>query len=164
MEQFITIGKIVNTHGIKGELKIYPLTDDFKRFKELTRVYVDGKVRKVASCKLQSKRVILKIEGIDSIEDADSYKEKYIEVKREDAVELEEGSYFISDIMGCSVFDNNGVNYGKVAEVIHTPNNDVYWIKEGKELLIPALEDIILDIDVKKSRILIKPVSTWMSE
>ncbi|WP_446899492.1 ribosome maturation factor RimM [Clostridium sp. LBM24168] len=164
MEQFITIGKIVNTHGIKGELKIYPLTDDLERFKELTYVYIDGKVRKILSCKLQAKRAVLKIEGIDSIEEASIYKENYIKVKREDAVELQEGSYFISDIVGCSVLDSNGVNYGKIADVIHTPNNDVYWIKEEKELLIPALEDIILDIDIKKSRILIKPVSTWMSE
>lgn len=164
MEKFITIGKIVNTHGIKGELKIYPLTDDLKRFKELTDVYIDGKLRKILNCKLQSKRAILKIEGIDSIEAADCYKEKYIKVQREDAVELEEGNYFISDIVGCSVLDSSGVNYGKIADVIHTPNNDVYWIKEGKELLIPALENIILDIDIKKSRILIEPVSTWMSE
>lgn len=164
MEEFITIGKIINTHGIKGELKIYPLTDDLKRFKKLKNVRIEGKERNVIGCKLQSNKVILKIEGIDSIEDAVLYKEKYIQVEREDAVELEEGNYFVSDIIGCSVFDDQGTFYGKIADVISTPNNDVYWIKEEKQLLIPALEGIVLNIDIEKANVIIKPVSTWMSE
>ncbi|MBA5850488.1 16S rRNA processing protein RimM [Clostridium sp. cel8] len=164
MEEFITIGKIVNTHGIKGELKIYPLTDDLNRFKILKDVYIDGKFRKVLNCKLQSKRAVLKIEGINSIEDASLYKGKYIKVKREDAIELDKGSYYITDIIGCRVIDTDGVDCGIVSDVLHTPNNDVYWIKEGKELLIPALEGIVLNVDIEKSEILIKPVSTWMSE
>jgi 16S rRNA processing protein RimM len=164
MDQFITIGKIVNTHGIKGELKIYPLTDNLERFKQLHKVYIEEKETNVLNCKLQSKRVILKIEGIDTIEDAETYKEKYIQVEREHAVELTKDSYFISDIIGCDVFDDEDNYYGKVSEVIHTPNNDVYWIKEKKEILIPALENIVLNIDIEKSKIIIKPVSAWMAE
>lgn len=164
MKQFITVGQIINTHGIKGELKVYPLTDDLKRFRKLKTVYIEGVLRNVIWCKLQSDKVILKIEGIDSIEAAVKYKEKYLEVDREDAVKLDEGSYFVTDIIGCKVIDENGVEYGKIFNVLHTPNNDVYWIKEGKELLIPALKDIVLSIDIKKAEIVIKPVETWLAE
>ena len=164
MEEFITIGKIVNTHGVKGEVKIYPLTEDMSRFKKLQSVYIEGQQRNILGCKLQSKRVIFKIDGVDSIEDANRFRNKYIEVRREDAIRLDDGSYFVSDIIGCSIIDDCGKNYGKVSEVIHTPNNDVYWIKEGKELLVPALDEIVLNIDIEKSEIIIRPVKIWMSE
>lgn len=162
MKDFITVGQIINTHGLKGELKVYPLTDDINRFKELKSVYVEGVLKNVTGCKLQSKKVILKIEGIDSIEKALEYKGKYLEVSREDAVKLEEGRYFIVDIVGCRVIDEEGVFYGKISEVIHTHCNDVYWIKGDNELLIPAIEDVVLKVDVEKQEIIIKPVETWM--
>lgn len=161
MKQFITVGQIINTHGIKGELKIYPLTDDLRRFRKLQKVYVEGVEKNVVWCKLQTDKVILKIEGIDSVEEAMKYKEKYLDVSREDAVKLPEGSYFITDIIGCSVVGENGAEYGKIADVIKTGSNDVYWIKEGKELLIPALKDIVIDMDIENKRIVIKPVETW---
>ncbi|AKN29445.1 16S rRNA processing protein RimM [Clostridium carboxidivorans P7] len=161
MKQFVTVGQIINTHGIKGELKIYPLTDDLRRFRKLQKVYVEGVEKNVVWCKLQTDKVILKIEGIDSVEEAMKYKEKYLDVSREDAVKLPEGSYFIADIIGCSVVGENGAEYGKIADVIKTGSNDVYWIKEGKELLIPALKDIVIDMDIENKRIVIKPVETW---
>ncbi|AWI03976.1 ribosome maturation factor RimM [Clostridium drakei] len=161
MKQFVTVGQIINTHGIKGELKVYPLTDDLRRFRKLQKVYVEGVEKSVVWCKLQTDKVILKIEGIDSVEEAMKYKEKYLDVSREDAVKLPEGSYFIADIIGCSVVGENGVEYGKIADVIKTGSNDVYWIKEGKELLIPALKDIIIDMDIENKKIVIKPVETW---
>lgn len=161
MKQFITVGQIINTHGLNGEVKVYPLTDDIKRFRKLKKIYINGVERQVVWCKLQVDRAILKIEGIDSIEDAVKYKEKYIEVSREDAVKLPEGRYFVTDIIGCTVVDENGVNYGEIYDVIHTKNNDVYWIKEGKELLIPVLKEIVVNIDVENQKITIKPVETW---
>ncbi|WP_333859139.1 ribosome maturation factor RimM [Clostridium sp.] len=162
MKDFITVGRIINTHGLKGELKVYPLTDDSNRFKELKSVYVDGILKNITGCKLQSKKVILKIEGIDSIEKALEYKGKYLEVSRENAVKLEEGRYFIVDIVGCRVIDEEGVFYGEISEVIHTHHNDVYWIKGDNELLIPAIGDIVLKVDIEKKEIIIKPVETWM--
>ena len=162
MKDFITVGQIINTHGLKGELKVYPLTDDSNRFKELKSVYVDGILKNITGCKLQSKKVILKIEGIDSIEKALEYKGKYLEVSRENAVKLEEGRYFIVDIVGCRVIDEEGVFYGEISEVIHTHHNDVYWIKGDNELLIPAIGDIVLKVDIEKKEIIIKPVETWM--
>ncbi|MBI6875022.1 ribosome maturation factor RimM [Clostridium aciditolerans] len=161
MKQFITVGQIINTHGLNGEVKVYPLTDDIKRFRKLKKIYINEVERQVVWCKLQADRAILKIEGIDSIEDAVKYKEKYIEVSREDAVKLPEGRYFVTDIIGCTVVDENGVDYGKIYDVIHTKNNDVYWIKEGKELLIPVLKEIVVNIDVENQKITIKPVETW---
>jgi 16S rRNA processing protein RimM len=161
MEQFITVGQIINTHGIKGELKIYPLTDDLRRFRKLQKIYIDGIEKNIVWCKLQADKVILKIEGIDSIDEAIKYKEKCLQVSREDAVKLPEDSYFIADIIGCSVLDENGTEYGTVSDVIKTGSNDVYWIKEGKELLIPALKDVIINMDVENKKIVIKPVETW---
>jgi len=162
MEKFLAVGQIINTHGLKGELKIYPLTDDIRRFRKLEKVFIDGVEKKVVWCKLQTDRVILKIEGIDSIEQAQKYKDKYIEISREDAVPLEEGTYFVADLIGCTVYDTEGRNLGVVYDVLKTGSNDVYWIKEGKELLIPALRDIVVEVDVDHSKIVIKPVETWM--
>jgi 16S rRNA processing protein RimM len=162
MEKFLAVGQIINTHGLKGELKIYPLTDDIRRFRKLEKVFIDGAEKKVVWCKLQTDRVILKLEGIDSIEQAQKYKEKYIEIAREDAVPLEEGTYFVADLIGCTVYDTEGNNLGVVYDVLKTGSNDVYWIKEGKELLIPALKDIVTEVDVEHSKIIIKPVETWM--
>lgn len=162
MQELITIGQIINTHGLNGEVKVYPLTDDIRRFRKLEKVLVDGVEMKIVWCKLQTDKVILKFEGIDSIEQAQKYFKKYLEVRREDAVELPEGSYFIADLVGCTVYDTDGNNLGVVYDVLKTGSNDVYWIKEGKELLIPALKDIVLEVDVLNRKIVIKPVDTWM--
>lgn len=162
MKDFLAVGQIINTHGIKGELKVYPLTDDIKRFRKLKKVFIDEVERTVTWCKIQPPdRVILKIDGIDSMNDAIKYKQKYLEVSRDEAIKLPEGRYFVADIIGCEVVDENGVNYGKIYDVIQTHSNDVYWIKEGKELLIPALGHIVVNIDIENKQILIKPVETW---
>lgn len=161
-EEYLVIGQITKTHGVKGEVKVIPLTDDPQRFKKLEKVLIDGEERAIEGCKLQSKRVILKIEGINSIEEASRYKNKYLEVHREDAAPLSEGHYYIADLIGCMVFDDNDKELGKVYDVIETGSNDVYWVKGGeKEVLIPALKDIVINIDVENSRIVIKPVEEW---
>ncbi len=162
MRDFLTIGQIVNTHGIKGEVKIYPLTDDYNRFKKLKRVFLNGVETKIIWCKLQNDRVILKLEGLDTIEEAIKLKGIYIEVPREEAVRLKEGEYFVADIIGCSVQDEEGEYLGVISEVISTGSNDVYWIKGEKELLIPALKSVVLTIDMKERKITIKPLCQWM--
>ncbi|MGL5379815.1 ribosome maturation factor RimM [Clostridium sp.] len=164
MVDVLKVGKIVNTHGLKGEMKVIPLTDDPKRYKELEFVLIDGVERKILGCKFQKDRVIVKIEGVDSIEEAERYKNKYMEIHREDAVELEEDCYFIADLIGCEVVDTEGKNLGKIYEVLQTKNNDVYWIREPKELLIPVLLEIVLDIDMENRKITIKPVGEWQDE
>ncbi|MCB2292066.1 ribosome maturation factor RimM [Clostridium algoriphilum] len=161
MKDFMSVGQIGKTHGLKGEVKVFSLTDSLERFKKIKNVYIDGEIRKVEGCKLQADKVILKIEGIDSIEQAETYRNKYLMVKREDAVKLSEGSYYVADILECSVFEEGGEELGKVFDVLNTPGNDVYWVKGKKEVLIPVLKDIIVSIDIDKHIIIIKPVKEW---
>ncbi|MGG7057552.1 ribosome maturation factor RimM [Clostridium nigeriense] len=164
MKEILRVGKIVNTHGLKGEVKVIPLTDDPKRYNELEFVLIDGVKRNIENCKFQKDRVIVKVEGINSIEEAEKYKNKYMEIPREYAVPLEEDTYYIADIIGCNVYDTEGKNLGEVYDVIQTKNNDVYWIRKPKELLIPVLLDIVKDIDVENKKIVIKPVGEWQDE
>ncbi|HEY8805878.1 MAG TPA: ribosome maturation factor RimM [Clostridium sp.] len=161
MKDFMSVGQIGKTHGLKGEVKVFSLTDSLERFKKIKNVYIDGEIRKVEGCKLQADKAILKIEGIDSIEQAETYRNKYLMVKREDAVKLSEGSYYVADILECTVFEEGGEELGKVFDVLNTPGNDVYWVKGNKEVLIPVLKDIIVSIDISKHIIIIKPVKEW---
>ncbi|WP_125153754.1 ribosome maturation factor RimM [Clostridium rectalis] len=163
-EKYLNVGKIVNTHGLKGEVKVYSLTDNVERFNDLHKVYIDGNEVTILGCKFQKDRVILKIEGIDTIEEATKYKNKFIKVPRENAIKLPEGRYFISDIIGCNVFDENELYLGKVVDVIQTKNNDVYWVKGEKELMIPVLKSIVVEININKEKIIIKPVKQWLEE
>lgn len=164
MSEFLRVGKIVNTHGLKGEMKVISLTEDPRRFDELEYVTIDGEERKILGCKYQKDRVIVRIEGVDTIEEAEKYKTKIMEIPRENAMELEEDCYFIADLVKCVVFDTNGKELGKIDEVIQTKSNDVYWIKQPKELLIPVILDVVLDIDIDNKKITIKPVGEWQDE
>lgn len=163
MKEFMNVGQIGKTHGLKGEVKVFSLTDSLERFKKLKSVYIDGELRKVEGCKLQTDKVILKIEGIDTIEQAELYRNKYLMVSRENAIKLPEGSYYVADLLDCSVYEEDGEEeLGKVYDVLHTPGNDVYWVKGNTEVLIPVLKDIVLSIDMEKRVIIIKPVKEWM--
>ncbi|MCR1933930.1 ribosome maturation factor RimM [Clostridium tepidum] len=164
MKEFLAVGEIINTHGIKGEVKVYPLTDDMKRFKKLKEVFLDGEARKILSCKFQPNNVILKIEGIDSIEEANKYRRKLLEIKRENSVTLPKGSYFIADLMECKVVDENGEEIGQISDVIKTGSNDVYEVKGEVEILVPAIKDIVTNIDIKNKTVTIKPLEIWQCE
>ena len=164
MKDKITVGQIINTHGIKGELKVYPLTDDIKRFKKLKYVLLDGEEKKVLWCKLQNDKAILKLEGIDTMDAAEKLKTKYLQVKREDAVKLPEGGYFVVDIIGCKVIDTKGEEVGEVKEVIFTGSNDVYWVKGKKDIMVPVIDSVVKEIDVENSKIIIEPVEVWNYE
>jgi 16S rRNA processing protein RimM len=164
MKEELAIGQIINTHGVKGELKVHPLTDDMKRFKKLKYVLLDGVEKKVIWVKLQNNKVILKLEGIESMEEAEKLKSKYLKVSREDAVKLPEGRYFVVDIVGCKVVDTNGKHIGEVKEVIFTGSNDVYWVKGEKEVLVPVIESVVKDINIENKIITIEPVEVWNYE
>lgn len=118
----------------------------------------------ILGVKFQKDRVILKIDGIDTMNDAETYKQKYIEIPREKEPELPEDTYYVSDLKECIVYDTDGKELGKIFDVISTRNNDVYWIKEPKELLIPVLRDIVLSIDINEKKIVIRPVGEWQDE
>jgi len=164
MSEFFDVGQIVNTHGIKGEVKVIPLTDDVNNFKKYGKVLVGEEWKNILGVKFQKDRVILKLEGIETMDEAETYKKKYLRVLREDQPELDEDTFYLKDIVGCIVYDTNDKELGKVFEVIQTKNNDVYWIKNPKELLIPVLKDIVLDIDIEGKKIVIRPVGEWQDE
>lgn len=164
MSNKLKVGKIVNTHGLKGEVKVIPLTDDPRRFDDLESVLINGKEVKIENCKYQKDRIIVKLEGINRIEDAERLKEKFMEVDRENAIELEEDCYFLADLRECIVFDTTGKELGQIYDILQTKNNDVYWIQKPKELLIPVLKNIVLDINIEERKIVIRPVGEWMDE
>ena len=161
MEEYLEIGQIVNTNGLKGTLKVRPLTDDITRFEDLETIYIqkhkDLVEFRIQEVKYNKNMVLLKLEGIDDITEAEKYKNFYIKINREDAVELEEDSYFIVDIIGCEVYTESQELLGKVIDVFPTGSNDVYTVKnsEGKEILLPAIEDVIKDVDIKNKKIII---------
>ena len=162
MEEYLEIGQIVNTSGLKGFLKVIPLTDDITRFEDLKTVYIQEKKDlvefKIQEVKYSKNMVLLKLEGIDDIGEAEKFKNFYIKINRKDAVELEEDSYFIVDIIGCKVFTDENEFLGKVIDVFQTGSNDVYTVKtlDGKEILLPAIEDVIKDIDIANKKIVVK--------
>ena len=161
MEQFLQVGVISSTHGIRGEVKVFPTTDDPARFKKLKIVLLDtGKELtelEVQAVKFFKQFVILKFRGIDNRNDIEIYKGKSLLVPREDAVELEENEYYIADLIGMEVVTDEG-EFGILRDVMETGANEVYIIdsKEHGEVLIPAIRDCILDVDVENRRMKIR--------
>ena len=155
MEDLLQVGVITTTHGIRGEVKVYPTTDDVHRFEELESVLLDtGKEYrelKIKSVKYFKQYAILKFEGIDNINDIEKYKGKSLYVTREHAVKLKKDEYFIADLIDMQVELEDGTLFGVLNDVMQTGANDVYCIQteEHGEVLIPAIKDCILDVDVE---------------
>ncbi|MCM1189350.1 MAG: ribosome maturation factor RimM [bacterium] len=155
MEDFFQVGIITSTHGLKGEVKVFPTTDDPKRFKKLKEVLVDtGKERislEVEGAKFFKQFVILKLKGIDAIETAEKYRKASLFVPRKNAVRLNRDEYFVSDLMGLRVRDEDGGEIGVLRDVMETGANDVYVIDldDGRELLLPAIKQCVLEVDVE---------------
>lgn len=155
MEQFLQVGVISSTHGIRGEVKVFPTTDDPARFKKLKKVLLDtGKERiemEIQSVKFFKQFVIVKFRGVDNINDIEKYKGKSLLVPREDAVTLEENEYYIADLIGMEVFADEE-RFGILRDVMETGANEVYIIDSDKhgEVLIPAIRDCILDVNVEE--------------
>ena len=154
MEQLLQVGVISSTHGVRGEVKVFPTTDDPLRFKSLKNVILDtGKEQiplEIQGVKFFKQFVILKFKGIDNINDIERYKRRSLFVTREDAVELEEDEYYIADLIGMDVITDEGEE-GKLVDVIETGANEVYVVEFDKygEVLIPAIHDCILDVDIE---------------
>lgn len=155
MEEFLQVGVISSTHGIRGEVKVFPTTDDPLRFKKLKKVLLDtGKERlelEIQSVKFFKQFVIVKFRGIDNINDIERYKGKSLLVPREDAVELDEDEYYIADLIGMEAFTGEG-RFGVLKDVMETGANEVYIIDsdEHGEVLVPAIHDCILDVDIEE--------------
>lgn len=160
MENLLQVGGIANTHGLKGEVKVFPMTDEPARFKELKQVklktndgYIDLEIERVRFFK---QFVILKFKGIDDINDIEKYKGNGLFVTRENAVSLEEDEYFIADLIGLDVLDESGKKIAVLKDVIQTGANDVYALRmeeSGEELLIPAIKDCVLQVNMEEGYI-----------
>lgn len=155
MEERFQVGVITSTHGIRGEVKVFPTTDDVKRFKKNMQVILDtGKEElelTVEGVKFFKQFVILKFKDIDNINEVERYRSKPLYVLRKNAVALKKDEYFIADLLGIRVMEDNGTELGTLKDVIETGANDVYVVElsDGKELLLPAIKECILSVDVE---------------
>lgn len=170
MEDMLRIGVIANTHGIKGEVKVFPTTDDVNRYKQLKEVILDtGKEHKkleIENIRFFKQMVIVKFKGIDTINDIEKYKGKDILVTREQAIPLEEDEYFIYDIIGATVVTEEGEEIGTLEEVLQTGANDVFVVTslEGKELLFPVIQDCVREINIEEKKVTIHVMKGLLEE
>ena len=161
MEKVFQVGIISSTHGVRGEVKVFPTTDDMKRFKKLKEVLLDtGKetlTLEIEGVKFFKQFVILKFKGYDNIDDIVKYRGKSLFVPRENAVKLQKDEYFIADLIGLKVVNEDGTFTGVLKDVMETGANDVYIVEsqDGKEVLIPAIKDCILQVDFEKEQVLV---------
>lgn len=155
MEEMLRVGVISSTHGIRGEVKVFPTTDDSSRFRDLKEVTLDtGKeqlVLKIQNVRFFKNMVILKFEGYDNINDIEAYKGRDLLIRRDQAVALKEGEYFIADLIGLQVVTDEGETLGILKDVLQTGANDVYAVtlKSQKDVLIPAIRQCILGVDLE---------------
>ena len=161
MEDFFKVGVITSPHGIRGEVKVFPTTDDPARFKKLKEVFLDtGKERivlHIAQVKLFKQFVMLKFREYDSINEVENLRKKELWISRSQAVPLQKDEYFIADLIGISVELEDGRMLGVLKDVIQTGANDVYVVEctDGREVMIPAIKDCILSVDVEEGRMVV---------
>jgi len=162
MEDYFRIGVITTTHGLKGQVKVYPTTDDPEKFETLKTCYLKGakgemKPLTITGCSYFKGLVILGFEEIQTIDDAIPLRQKELYCDRENAVPLEEGEYYLADIIGCEVFDEDGNKLGVMEDYLETAAQDVYKIRRdnGKEFLVPAVDAFIKEVDVAGGRMVI---------
>ena len=157
------IGQIVNTQGLKGEVRVYPYTDDINRFDELDYFYIDKNLNnkyEVERVRYKGNMVIMKIKGIDSIELAEKLKTKNMYISREQGRELDEGEFFVSDLIGLDVFTVDGEKVGVLKDVLQYSANDVYVVKgdNDKEYLIPSTMKFVPEINIEEKKMIIDPI------
>ncbi len=162
MEDRLRVGVVATTHGIKGELKVFPTTDDINRFKNLKKCYLANKKETIevncVSCKFLKNMVILKFKEYDNINDVEKFRQYDILVNREDAVALEDGEFFLCDVIDADVYNQKDILIGKLVDVLETPANHVFVIQQenGEEKLIPVVEEFVYEIDTENKRVKIK--------
>lgn len=161
MEEFLKVGIVSSTHGVRGEVKVFPTTDDVKRFKKLKKVFMDYQGQRqpveIEGVKFFKQFAILKLKGIDSLNDVECYRGCELYVERKDAVPLKKDEYYIADLIGMQVYTTDGKRFGELTDVMETGANDVYVIasEEYGEVLVPAIKDCIREVDVEKQSMVI---------
>ncbi|MBE5969116.1 MAG: 16S rRNA processing protein RimM [Lachnospiraceae bacterium] len=177
MEDLLRVGVVSSTHGLKGEVKVFPTTDDVKRFDYLKDVVlVSNKERlelEVSNVRYFKNMVIVKFKGIDDINDIEKYKGSELFVTRENAIPLEEDEYYIADLLDCKVYDEKAAFIGVLSEVLTSSANDVYVVKTSdesadiykneKELLIPYVDEYISSIDIENKKIIAKNTDRFLA-
>lgn len=162
-KDFLQVGEIVGTHGVRGEMRVNPWCDSPAFLKKFKTLYLDEKGEKslqIKSAREHGNVALIVAEDIDTVEKAQSMRSKVLYIKRDDA-RLQKGSYFIAELIDCTVFDadDESIVYGVISDVSETGANDVWYIeKDGREYLIPAIKDVVVSVDVEEGKILIRPL------
>lgn len=161
MTKYLEIGQVVNTFGIQGMVKVNPFTDDIKRFDKLKTIYIQNKKGikeyEVQEVKYHKNMVLVKLKGIDNPEDADLLRQSYLLVDREKEEPLEDGVYYIVDLLGLEVYTDENQLLGTVQDIFNTGSNDIYVVKDelGKQILLPGISDVIKKVDLEAKRIVV---------
>ena len=161
MVKYFEIGQIVNTFGIKGQVKVMPYTDDIKRFDELKQIYIDKKNQlqlfQIEQVSYHKNMVILKLKGIETVEEAEKLRNCYLKIDRKDAKKLPKDTYFIVDLLGLDVYTDEGKLLGKVDDIYNAGSSDIYVIKDelGKQILLPAIKDVLKEVDLENQKIIV---------
>lgn len=161
MQKYFEVGQIVNTFGVMGLVKVKAFTDDLERFETLKKVYVCKKEKleevEIEEVKYHKGMVLLKLKGINNMNEAESLKGLYLKIDRKDAKKLPEGTYFIADLIGLDVYSDENVHLGKLDDIFNAGANDVYVVKDesGKQLLLPGIPDVIKNIDLENEKIIV---------
>lgn len=161
MQEYFEIGQIVNTFGVKGMVKVNPFTDDITRFDKLKKVYICKKASmeevEIEEVKYHKNMVLLKIKGINDMNQAEKCKGLYLKIHRKDAIKLPKDTYFIADLLGLEVYTDEGVLLGKVDDIYNTGSNDIYVVKDdlGKQILLPGTKEVLKEISLEKEKIVV---------
>lgn len=156
MEQYLKIGVLTTSHGVKGEMKLFPTTDDLSRFKKLKTAYLENKGTfepvEIESARIDKNMILIKLSCIDSPETGAKYRRRELYVDREHAVKLQKDEYFIADLIGLKVLDENDEEIGSIKNVFPTGANDVYEIsmKDGREFMLPAIKECVLEVNIEQ--------------
>ena len=161
MQDKFEIGQIVNTFGIKGIVKVKPFTDDIKRFDNLKTVYIEKnntqKEYEIEEIKYHKDMVLIKFKGVDTVEQAELLRNAYLIISRDSVEKLEEGRYYIVDMLGLEVYTDEQVLLGTLDDIFNTGSNDIYVVKDkqGKQILLPAIQDVIKQIDMENRKMIV---------
>ena len=160
-QEYFEIGQIVNHFGIKGMVKVNPFTDDISQFEKLKSILLvkDGKLSEVEieETKYSKNQVLLKLKGIDTVEEAEKYRGCYLKIARSNSKKLPKDTYFIADLLGLTVYTDENILLGKVEDIYNSGANDIYVIKsdDGKQILLPAMKEVIKQIDLEQEKIMV---------
>ena len=165
MTKYLEIGQIVNTFGIKGMVKEKQFTDDNKRFDRLEKVYIKNKEKlkeyQIEEVKYHKDMILIKFRGIENPEQANLLRNSYLMIDREEEKPLEEGTYYIVDMIGMDVYTDEGEKLGNIEDIFNTGSNDIYVVKSelGKQILLPAISDVVKNIDMENKKMVVHLIS-----